>query len=214
MRQIAFTIFIFTALSSCDSKIINNRLGSEGVNLFNKGDYNGALKKFNKLIEIDSLNSEAYLRKADCLDLLGDINGSIICYSKAIEIDAKYKIAYYNRALSNEKAGKLDKAVIDYNSAINSDIENKSDPNNKLIYMNLGILFGQVNQLDNAIMAFNKAILIDNKYADAFYNRGYAYQIKGDHIKAIENFNEAINLNPNEKEYVFSKKRSEEIINK
>src|SRR5262249_9799879 len=42
----------------------------------------------------------------------------------------------------------------------------------------------------------DEAIRLDPKFADAFYNRGNAYENKGDHDRAIANYSEAIRLNP------------------
>ena len=104
--------------------------------------------------------------------------------------------------------------MTDYQLAINVDPNNESELDNKLIYHNMGIVYGQMNQLDNAIKSFSSAIEIDKKYADAYHNRGFAYQLKGEHKVAIENFDLAIQLNPNEVEYKNSKSRSEQQLNK
>jgi tetratricopeptide (TPR) repeat protein len=211
-KQALLLIVSLIFASSCGGQQEIDKIGMEGVRLFENGNIQGALEKFNEIIEIDSLNSEAYLRKADCFDLLGDFQNSILNYSKAIEIDSKNKLAYYNRALTYEKVGDFHKVLIDYNSSINVDPNNDSEPDNKRIYQNIGILYGQMNQLDSAIKSFTNAIEIDDKYADGYHNRGYAYQLKGEHKIAIDNFNIAIQLNPNEQEYKNSKSRSEKLL--
>jgi tetratricopeptide (TPR) repeat protein len=205
LTLLTIALFMCTA---CLSQNKIDKLGSKGVTLFQNGAYKEALKKFNEIIKLDSLNSEAYMRKADCLDILGDTQNSIINYSRSIELDPKNKIALYNRALTYEKIGNIENAILDYNSAVESDPKNESELNNKLILLNLGILYGQMNQLDKAIDAFKQTIKIDSNYADAYHNLGYAYQLKGDHAKAIECFVIAIRLNPNEIEYKRSKERS------
>jgi len=53
-------------------------------------------------------------------------------------------------------------------------------------------------QYDYAIIRFNEAIGLDSNYADAYFNRGLAYNSKKDYDKAIENFNKTIELNPND----------------
>src|SRR3989304_4310643 len=55
--------------------------------------------------------------------------------------------------------------------------------------------------LDAAIESFTLAIkagdLSTQNLADAYNNRGFAYQTKGDNDRAIQDFNEAIRLHPN-----------------
>ncbi len=212
MKKI-FLIFLLTTslFNSCNSQNNIDYLGQEGVTLFEKGDIKGALAKFDEIIKIDNKNEEAHIRKADCLDLLGDVEGSIKSYSNAIKIDPKNKIAIYNRANSYEKLEDFENAIADYQKAVYVDPNNISELNNKLIYHNLGILYGQQNQLDKAIETFSKAIDIDNKYADAYHNRGYAFQLKGKQDKAIEDFDKAINIEPGNLDYQASKNRSIEM---
>jgi lipoprotein NlpI len=38
--------------------------------------------------------------------------------------------------------------------------------------------------------------VLDPKYVDAYYNRGIAYALKGDHDRAIEDYDQAIQLDP------------------
>lgn len=213
IKKLLILIIIILFNFACDKQQEAEKIGIEGVKLFNSGDIKGALLKFNEVIIIDSSNYEAYMRKADCLDILGDNIGSIKNYSKSIELNPKNKVAYYNRALSFEKIGEFNKTIHDYNSAISIDPNNNSELDNKLIFMNLGIIYGKLNQLDNAIYSLKKAVEIDDKYADAFYNLGYAYQLKGEHKIAIEYFDKAIAINPNEPNYKNLKRDSEKLLN-
>ena len=69
-NQIILILTAFIFITSCNSQQNVDAIGMEGVSLFESGDIQGALKKFNQIIEIDDSNSEAYLRKADCLEFI------------------------------------------------------------------------------------------------------------------------------------------------
>jgi len=59
-----------------------------------------------------------------------------------------------------------------------------------------GINFGNNDQVDMAIAQFTKAIEINPKFANAYFNRGKAYAIKGSYDKAILDYTKAIEFNP------------------
>lgn len=44
------------------------------------------------------------------------------------------------------------------------------DPTNKILYLNLGIVLGELKQNDKALQYYKKAIEIDSNYADAYFN--------------------------------------------
>lgn len=54
----------------------------------------------------------------------------------------------------------------------------------------------RVNLLDydNALLDFNEAIAIDSVYMEAYYNRGNLYTIKGERLKACEDYKKAESL--------------------
>lgn len=49
---------------------------------------------------------------------------------------------------------------------------------------------------DNAIAAFNQAIALDPKLAEAYQDRAGAYESKGDYARAIADYGEALKLDP------------------
>ena len=127
MKNLFTSILIsLIVCTGCNSQSKIDRLVAQGAILFQNGAYKDALNIFNEILQLDSLNSEAHMRKADCLDLLGDTQNSIISYSKSIELDPKNKIAFYNRALTYEKNGDFENTILDYISAV------KCDPRNEL----------------------------------------------------------------------------------
>ena len=52
------------------------------------------------------------------------------------------------------------------------------------------------SQYDKAISDYTKAIEINPRFAEAYYNRGLAYGKKGQYDKAISDYTKAIEINP------------------
>jgi len=59
-----------------------------------------------------------------------------------------------------------------------------------------GITLGRSGKYDEAIECFDKAIQINPKYAEAWYNKGTALDFLGKHNKAIECFKKALSIDP------------------
>ena len=64
-------------------------------------------------------------------------------------------------------------------------------------YVNLGIVYNDIDEIDKAFENYNKAIQLDPNYMDAYNNRGVAYLRKGDFDNAIQDYSTVIQLNPN-----------------
>lgn len=59
------------------------------------------------------------------------------------------------------------------------------DPNNPQQYVDLGGVYYQLGQYDEAMRYFQVAITLKNDYANAYYNFGHAYEAKGELDKAL-----------------------------
>ena len=52
----------------------------------------------------------------------------------------------------------------------------------------MGICYSKLGSLDQAIIYYNYSIQVNPQFSDAYLNLGYAYQQKGDEVKAQEYF--------------------------
>ena len=88
-----------------------------GVIKFEQGDYSGALKDFNKLIELNPNNAIAYYSRGVAKGKLGDYRGAIQDYNKAIELNPNHASTYVNRGLSKIGLGQKDSGCLDLSKA-------------------------------------------------------------------------------------------------
>ena len=64
------------------------------------GDYKGALQQFNKAIELDSRNIEAYNNRGIVLGILGEHVRAIQDFNRAIDLSPTNSEAYKSRGIS------------------------------------------------------------------------------------------------------------------
>lgn len=76
------------------------------------------------------------------------------------------------------------------------------DPNNPQQYLDLGGLYFQLKQYDEAIRQFQIAINLKGDYANAYYNLGHALEAKKDYANAIAAYEYVLNLVKDDKENV------------
>ena len=89
----------------------------QGLDKYDTGNYQGAIADFNKAIEIDSQNADAYYYRAYARDWLEDYQAAIADYTKAIEINPQDEFVYTFRGLSREWVNDLEGACDDWRKA-------------------------------------------------------------------------------------------------
>lgn len=74
------------------------------------------------------------------------------------------------------------------------------DPNNPQEYLNLGGLYYQLGQWDNAQRQFQVAISLKPDFANAYYNLGHALEQKGDYANALQAYQAVQQLTASDKQ--------------
>ena len=102
-------------------------------------------------------------------------------YDKAITLDASLYQVYNNKGALYGILGQYGKAIECLNKAI------AIHPNSSA-YNNRGLTLYFVGQYDNALEDYNRAIELDQRFADAYFNRGSLYLITGKAGPALFDF--------------------------
>jgi tetratricopeptide (TPR) repeat protein len=70
------------------------------------------------------------------------------------------------------------------------------DPQNDGAFVNRGIAYRRIGDVERAIRDYDEAIRLNPRAADAFNNRGNAFRARNDFARAIRDYDEAIRLDP------------------
>ena len=111
----------------------------------------------------------------------GSTSGSFISYSAETSLSDV-------QSLIND--GKLQDALAKVESVL------EDAPNFAGAYFMQGLVYKNMEDLDQAIAAYGQAIALDPEYIGAYNNRGRAYQQKGELELAVNDFTAALEVDP------------------
>jgi tetratricopeptide (TPR) repeat protein len=139
---------------------------SSAAQKYQQGDYQGALNDYNRAIQINPGNANAYynrgLLKATKFQ---DPQGALADYDRAIKIKPGYDAAYNNRGnLKTEQLKDYQGALADYNRAI------KLKPRNADAYYNRGVLkYTLLTDRAGGIADMQQAVKLSQNQANSNY---------------------------------------------
>lgn len=141
----------------------------------------------------------------DALSALGDvylragkIDSALAKWQEALEANERFEPAHLSLARYYHSQREYDRAIEEYQRAISL--------NPKLVairYMELGLVYMDMNDLDNAEEAFNKAKKYDSKMAMAYYKLGQIYAKRGKPTKAVKLYRDGRKHDPNNAEVAY-----------
>lgn len=127
-----------------------------------------ALVAYNKAIQIDPEDANAYINRGVIKDTFGDHEEAILDYDIAIQLQPNEAGNYTNRGNAKLGLGNYEGAILDHNFAI------QLQPNFPGAYNNRGNVKLELSEFEAAIEDYNVAINLDPNYADAYVNRAKA----------------------------------------
>jgi tetratricopeptide (TPR) repeat protein len=202
-----FTLFSTDVKVSFNSTKCNTSAGGKYLDKV-KTETDTAKRKEYLIKTIQYLDKglEIYPENTNCLILKGnalaigknDLHGAIDQYMKIFTFNPGYKLAYTNILFV---AGFIDdQKEADYKLHVYKQLYS-IDPENAELNSRLGKIYGQVKgRLDSAEFFLVNAVRIDPGLADAYKDLGVLYGMKKDYPRAMENFQKALSLNPNDEQ--------------
>jgi tetratricopeptide (TPR) repeat protein len=175
----------------------NNR----GVTYGLKGEPDRAIADLSQAIELDPNYVDALNNRGHAYNLKGEYRLAMKDLNRAIDLNANHANAFYDRGMSYFRNGDNDLAIADWDRAIKLGLGPKSVEAEAFYHRATAYLFkyhsDKTNEyLDHAMRDLDRAVDLNPNYAEAFANRAYAHNQKGEYGRAVEDSTRAIRLNP------------------
>ncbi|MGU3416960.1 tetratricopeptide repeat protein [Methylobacterium sp. D54C] len=162
---------------------------NRGTLLAGKGNFDLALKDFDKAIRLDRNFSMAYVGRGEIQRAKGNLDAAVKEFDQAIESDPNNALGYQHRAAAMELKGNFDQALKDYGSTI------KLNPGNAEIYNSRCWLRATTGtNLKGALEDCNNSLRLKSDEASTLDSRGLVNTRLGLYEKAVADYSAALKL--------------------
>jgi tetratricopeptide (TPR) repeat protein len=130
----------------------------------------------------------------------GNFQEATAAFQKSLEINPQFTEARNNLGTIYQELGFVDKAEQEFKKAL----EDINYPSRELPYYNLARLYFLLDRIDEAYENVQRAIQVKKRLAMAHDLKGQILERKGDIKGAIDSYEEAVGLVPNETDFGFN----------
>jgi tetratricopeptide (TPR) repeat protein len=155
--------------------------------------YADALPEFNKAFEINPNNGEALRGKVFSIYFAGKEKEAFEMIETAISKDPHKSIYYYIKGVLNNNKGKYSRALENFDKALSLN----AGSNEFNIYLNRGVSYLEMEEMDAALKDLTKAIALGPNNASAYHSRGRIYYASKQYAEAVKDFSRSVEINPN-----------------
>lgn len=169
---------------------LSNALTAKGIEAAGETNDPAAIVHFVEAVKWDTQNDAAYAKLGALYDASGDRAKAIDSYESALAINADYSMLYAPLGIDQIAAGEIAKAEEALRRSEAAGLDNID-----VRYLRGLVLFHQ-NDNDGALAAFNKALELEGRFAEAQYYRGQVLDRLGNKEQAISAYKGAIAVAP------------------
>ncbi len=174
----------------------------KGILLGEQGKLTEALNVFNKAIEIEPKDVNAWYNKSVTLSKLDRNEEALKAIDEAIKIIPNITIYWFEKGSILKKLRRYKEALNAYDKVI------EIDPKDKKAWNNKGSCFYDLGMCQEALNAFDKVIEIYPKEAIAWYNMGYILNESGMYRDGLICLDKAIEIDPKNEKFWSEKARA------
>ena len=157
---------------------------------YRQQDYEVAIERLIRLLEIRPSFAQAHFNLALCLDAQGRKAEAEARYREALRLEPTFGDASTNLGNLLRGVGRVKEAEALHRSAV------EQTPRSAPVWLNLAVSLKELGRLADAEAACREALRLDADFADAYNNLGNVLLARGRHDAAIAAFETALRLRP------------------
>lgn len=187
-------------------ELIDKAYMLRGVILMENGDTLKGIRNFQKAIDVNQNSLEANIQLGTLFAIKGN-DLAIDYFNNALNIDPGNIDVFYYLAMYYQESERYNKAIQTYNSII--DLE----PSFYIAMFNIGYInLVYLQEYETAVEYFTKVIELNAEYTEAYYNRGFAYEMLKDVENSRKDYSKTLELYPNYELAIDGLNRIEEYL--
>lgn len=169
---------------------------NKGISYYRLGQYSNSILNFKKVVELDSLDDEAFALIGESYASMENDRVAITYYSKSLDLKTDYDVIF-DRAICYYYLGIFDSALLDLNDVIkNTEAISSYD------YYVRGLVYVELGDYGKGINDFTKSIELGEENSEIYFERGEAYLFVDENQKGLNDLNVYMKIvGPNEKGY-------------
>ncbi len=165
-------------------------LNDQGTRFLEAGDAKQAAEMFAKAVKLAPENETLHFNLGVALNRAGDVTNAEFQYKEALRLVPDYPEANNNYGNLLAREGRLAEAKEHLAAAVD-DTPDSAPYNNSL-----GVVRERLNETNEALLCFKKAVECDSNYMEAHFNLAQSYITRKDRAKAIEELRETLRIKP------------------
>lgn len=164
------------------------------------GDTTRAVAALKRSVQFDAANADAWIFLGRIF-LPSNNPQALQYFENALRVDSTRLEAREYKGVYFKQRGEFDKAFEVYRDIV------RRNPDYSNAFFDMGIIYLDLDSLDQAIRHFDLTLKTDPIFVRAFYYRGVAYEAKGDLESAKRDYTQASRMAPNFTEAVEAAQR-------
>jgi len=157
-----------------------------------------ALDFYNRSLDIDPFSENVWYNIGVVYNRLEEYEKAIEAYDFAISLDNEFASAYFNKANTLANSGKFRQAIEVYMELLYLEDDNEQ------VVCYIGECHEKLEEWDEAMNYYGKALEINQEYGDAWLGEGMVLFAMGKHYESLYNVEKAISYSPDNPQYWYA----------